>query len=102
MAATSEVVLSARAPDDLDSLLLYLRLHGAFMRRLLVTKAPAAVHLYQLQYLPPSCSHLQDLQIGACNVVNIPSVLSDLTSLTRLEVFDSARSTDKPWRIPGA
>jgi hypothetical protein len=92
VAASSKVVLSARTPEDLDSLLLYLRQHGAFARNLLISKAPKAEYLRQLQSLPSSCSQLQDLNISACNMVNLPNVLSDLNSLllvTRLDVSDS-------------
>jgi Leucine-rich repeat (LRR) protein len=89
VAATSKLVLSARTPDDLDSMLLYLRQHGAIVRKVFISKAPKAASLSQLQSLPASCSQLQDLTISACNLVNLPSMLSGLTSLTRLDVSNS-------------
>lgn len=85
MAATSKVSLSARTPEDLDSLLLFLCQHGAIVRKVFISKAPKAEYLSQLQSLPPSCSQLLDLNISTCNMVNLPSVLSGLTSLTRLD-----------------
>jgi hypothetical protein len=89
VAATSKVVLTARTPDHLDSMLLYLRQHGAYVRNILIFKTYEAAYLSQLQSLPSSCIQLQELQISACNEVNLPSVLSDLTNLTRLDMSDS-------------
>ena len=96
VAATSKVVLSARTPDDLDSLLLYLRKYGVHVRKVLISKAPEAAYFSQLQSLPPSCSQLEDLNISACNRVDLPSVLSDLTSLTRLDISDSGFTPAAP------
>jgi hypothetical protein len=96
VAATSKVSLSARTPEDLDSLLLYLRQHGAIVRKVFIFKAPKAEYLSQLQSLPPSCSQLLDLNISTCNLVNLPSVLSGLTSLTRLDLSDSGFSPAAP------
>jgi hypothetical protein len=96
VAATSKVVLSARTPNDLGSLLLYLLQHGAIVRKVLISEAPKAAYLSQLHSLPSCCTQLQDLNISACNVVNLPCLLSGLASLTRLDLFDSGFSPAAP------
>jgi hypothetical protein len=62
VAATSKVYLSARTPEDLDSLLLYLRQHGAIVRKVFIFKAPKAEYLSQLQ--PAAGFEHQHMQLG--------------------------------------
>lgn len=94
VAASSKIELFTRSPDKLDCFLLYL--HGVRVAGIsMSTASGAAAWLSLMEPLPASCSKLQELKLRSCEV-QLASVLSNLASLTRLDVLNSSPSPAAP------